>query len=539
MVIWVFWWCSALGLFGPLLVRGQVAIANVQGTVDTLVQRVELRYDLISADSAATTFEVELLVSTDNGLSFEQVRAGLAGAVGPGQAPGLAKTLSWNYQTGSSGLVVRSPRALFRVVATDSRPVDIAALVAQVDSIRLRALVTEWQGIRHRSTNLPGLERARTRLDSALLANNLILKALPFDYEGFEGRNITGERTGVATSQEVVLVGAHYDTVNISPGADDNTTGLVALLEISRILAPFTTRRTLRFIGFDLEEYGLQGSTHYVSTAIPPHETLVGLLNFDMIGYADARPNSQKVPQPVEPFKALFPQFYDSLANNEFRGDFIMNVADQTPGSGRLMALVDSCARVYVPGLRMYSGQVPASLAPLLMRNDCGPFWIAGLPAILLNDGGAEYRNPHYHRASDTIGTLNFTFFQRVVQAALAATAQLVGLAPSASATASELTLNWALTHRSDLEPSLGHYVRLVAYPNPASDHTQLRAWGASGGPGIVEVSDMLARKVYTVQWPDLTRPLNLPTSSWPAGLYYICLSDAAQPLGECKLIIR
>jgi hypothetical protein len=518
--------------------QGQVVVTNVVATVDTVAQRVELRYDLVSTDTTATSFKVELLVSTDNGLSFDVVREGLAGAVGVNQLAGQGKTLSWNYQTGTTGLVVRSRQALFRIVATDTRPVDIQALVTQVDSTRLRALVNEWQGVRHRSTNLTGLERARIRLDSALRANNLAPVVLPFDYQGFEGQNITGERRGVATSQEVVLLGAHYDTVDISPGADDNTTGLVALLEISRILAPFTPRRTLRFIGFDLEEYGLQGSTHYVATALPPHEKLVGLLNFDMIGYADSHPNSQKVPQPVEPFKALFPQFYDSLANNEFRGDFIMNVADQTPGSGRLMALVDSCARAYVPGLRMYSGQVPASLAPLLMRNDCGPFWNAGLPAILLNDGGAEYRNPNYHKASDTLGTLNFTFFQRVVRAALAATAHLVELAPSASATTSELILNWPLTRRNAL-PDIGQHIRLIAYPNPARDHVQLRAWGASGSPCTVEISDVLARKVYTAEWHDTTQPLELPSSGWPAGLYYICVSDAVQPVAECKLLIR
>jgi hypothetical protein len=309
-----------------------------------------------------------------------------------------------------------------RVVADDKQVFDIQQLVNEVDSNRLRADLEFVEGIRHRTTGLAHLNAVRDSLKNCFQNAGLHYEEQTFAFSGTTGRNLLGTLSGTAAAQQVVIVDAHYDTVSNAPGADDNGSGTVGVMEIARLLSRYPAKKTLRFIGFDLEESGLVGSIRYVASGIPAGEQIEGVFNFEMIGYWSDEPNSQVMPAG---FQALFPAAYDSVAAHQFRGDFITNVGNVA--SQPLIALFNSSAQQYVPALRVIPISVfgNGAIAPDLRRSDHAPFWDANKKALMLTDG-ANFRNECYHTPGDTLDEkLNFTFMSNVVKATLASVAQL------------------------------------------------------------------------------------------------------------------
>src|SRR5262245_40661948 len=114
--------------------------------------------------------------------------------------------------------------------------------------------------------------------------------------------NIILDLPGTDLPSEVLIVGAHFDAVPGSPGADDNGSGTAALLEIARAFRERPTRRTVRLIVFNLEEVGLKGSAEYVRLYKPTlasgKEKLVGMVSLEMLGYFTDEPGSQRSPIP-------------------------------------------------------------------------------------------------------------------------------------------------------------------------------------------------------------------------------------------------
>jgi len=216
--------------------------------------------------------------------------------------------------------------------------------------------------------------------------------------------------------------------VDDAPGADDNGSGVVGVLEALRVLAPYNFARTITFIGFDFEEVvglsGIFGSLKYVQSEIPEWETIDGVVNFEMIGYYDSAPNSQTVPTG---FNQLYPDVYAELQADSFRGNFIVNAGDAE--SEAFTYAFDSLAGVYVPDLSVMSLilQLNGIIAPDFRRSDHANFWDIDVPALLITDG-ANMRNPYYHTPADSLGTLNFTFMSNVVKAAVATIAELAGI---------------------------------------------------------------------------------------------------------------
>ena len=110
---------------------------------------------------------------------------------------------------------------------------------------------------------------------------------------GSSGINIIAEKKGL--SNKTIELGAHYDTAG-SPGADDNISGTAGVLEVARILANQDTSKSIRFILYDLEEIGLQGSRHHVKQILDRKEKIEGVYVFEMIGYTNQSENSQQSP---------------------------------------------------------------------------------------------------------------------------------------------------------------------------------------------------------------------------------------------------
>lgn len=392
-------------------------ISNLNAVADWPSNTLTLTYDV--ADAENDPLEITVAFSGDGGLHYNltaQVPA--TGDAGFPVAPGTNRTITCDI----SALAALPTQFTVRLVADDKQTFDIQQLVDEVDSVRLRNDLAFVEGIRHRTTGLTHLNAVRDSLRNHFTQQGLFLQEQLFQYGGATGRNITGTLPGTAAAEKVVIVDAHYDTVDDAPGADDNGSGVVGFMEISRLLSRYPAKKTIRYIGFDMEEDGLRGSLDYVSNDLPAIEQVEGMLNFEMIGYYSEQPNSQEIPSG---FGTYFPDAVAQIAADQNRGNFITNVANQNCQS--LALLFNSAAAQYVPDLKVVTlvALGNGSLFADLLRSDHAPFWFSGKPALMLTDG-ANYRNECYHTPQDTAeGKLNFTFMSNVVKATLAAAAQL------------------------------------------------------------------------------------------------------------------
>ncbi len=232
--------------------------------------------------------------------------------------------------------------------------------------------------------------------------------------------NVEVELHGHRRADEVLVIGAHYDSAWPSPGADDNASGVAGLLEIARWFAEQKAAgrrfdRTIRFVAFANEEsphFGgpSMGSKVYVASAGQRDENIVGMFSLEMLGYYDNAPGSQRFPRPIE---AFYPD----------RGNFIAFVADL-----RSRGLLHDTLEHFRDHATQPSQGIaaPAFLLPDIRRSDHAMFWQQGYPALMVTDT-AGFRNPHYHRHSDTPDTLDYAAMTRVVHGLARTFAALAG----------------------------------------------------------------------------------------------------------------
>jgi len=270
----------------------------------------------------------------------------------------------------------------------------IAPKVSQPELLRhLEALSFERHTDRDR-------QQARDYLTQALKSYGWQTQTQAF---GKSGVNLIATRPGADPTAQKILVVAHYDSFLGSPGADDNATGVAAALEIARLFATSTTRRTLEIVFFDQEERGLLGSIAFTAQA-DRVKAIAGVINLEMIGYTCNQPGCQKYPEGI-PVSML-----------SDRGDFLAVVGDQEHPE-LLQAFANLPNQPFVLTVPIpYKGL----LTPDVLRSDHAPFWAQNIGAVMVTDT-SYLRNPHYHRATDTADTINPTFFsgsaQQVVQA--------------------------------------------------------------------------------------------------------------------------
>lgn len=197
-----------------------------------------------------------------------------------------------------------------------------------------------------------------------------------------------------------ILIGAHYDAVPGTPGADDNATGIAVLLELARMFATEPTKYPLQLVAFDMEEYGLLGSTEYAAKLKQEQQPLRLMISLEMLGYCDPTPGSQSYP-------SLLKYFYPNC------GDFIALIGNWRTIRD-LISISRSIRKIGVP-----SQWLPVPNRGLIVRqtrqSDHAPFWDAGYPAMMVTDT-AFMRNPNYHKPSDTIDTLDLDFLTGVCQ---------------------------------------------------------------------------------------------------------------------------
>lgn len=226
----------------------------------------------------------------------------------------------------------------------------------------------------------------------------------PFSYRGNVYENIVSEHRGASLPEKILVIGAHYDTVRTTFGADDNASGVAGLLGLARALAGTRPGKTIRFAAFGLEEPPVyrtrnMGSHHYARSLREQGENVEGMICLEMIGYFCDREGSQHYPLPF--MNLRFPRAgnYIALVGNLRSRRFTKKMAEDFRKNADL-PVVTLNAPAIVIGIDF---------------SDHWSFGKFGFQAFMVTDT-AFYRNPNYHAPSDLPGTLDYDRMAKVVE---------------------------------------------------------------------------------------------------------------------------
>jgi Zn-dependent M28 family amino/carboxypeptidase len=224
------------------------------------------------------------------------------------------------------------------------------------------------------------------------------------------GFNVIAELVGTAYPDEIIVIGAHYDTEINTPGADDNASGVAVMLELAARFVDEPQERTIRWIGFTNEENsnsrgGVMGSFTSAKNSKGRNENIVAMMSLEMLGYFSDEPDSQRYP---------------------FSQEMAARLGMELPTTGDFVGIVGRLEdRVLVNDLGNSMGSAgtinvtPAAIPAMvraIWRSDHGNYWLNGYQAVMITDT-SEYRTPHYHKESDTVETLNFEMMAGTVDA--------------------------------------------------------------------------------------------------------------------------
>jgi hypothetical protein len=233
-------------------------------------------------------------------------------------------------------------------------------------------------------------------------------QGIPFEFQGYdhEGKrynNIVVTLEGMSLREESVLIGAHYDTVYGTPGADDNASAVAVLLELCHTLKDYRPQRTLKMIFFVLEEppsfmTPAMGSFVYAQQARDRGERIHGMISLEMVGYFNEAEGSQAFPVPG--LQWIFPDCgnFIGVVGNVHSRELTLAVAEALK-AGSTLPVEHLVALPFIPGIGL---------------SDHGSFWKMGFRAVMVTDT-AFYRNPNYHSSKDTIETLRFDKMSQLV----------------------------------------------------------------------------------------------------------------------------
>ncbi|MGE3674591.1 MAG: M28 family peptidase [Polyangiaceae bacterium] len=235
------------------------------------------------------------------------------------------------------------------------------------------------------------------------------------ELDGTTVMNLEVEVPGGLAGGELVVVGAHYDAVTGSPGADDNASGVAGVLALARSFNGRRHQRTLRFVLFVNEEpphfqTPTMGSFAYAKELSEAGRNVRAMLSLESIGYYSDAAKSQHFPT------AKLAQGHSPV------GDFVAVLGDRTSAD-----LVNATANLLVKHATLpVEREVMPANAPGVDWSDHWSFWQFGFPAAMIT-GTALFRNPNYHKASDTADTLDYERMARVVSGVDAALVDLAG----------------------------------------------------------------------------------------------------------------
>ena len=254
----------------------------------------------------------------------------------------------------------------------------------------------------HNVWTAPALEMAAQYIERTLSEQGHAVAAQRFRYQSSEVRNIEVQIAGGASASEIIVVGAHYDSIAGATGANDNGSGVAAVLELARLMRGAQLERSVRFVAFVNEEppfyrTGEMGSQYYARRSRERGENVVAMLSLETIGYYSDRGGSQRYPFPLG-------LFYPAS------GNFVAFVSKL--GSRRLLHRALGAFRRHAEFPS--EGVAAPAFIPGVDWSDHWSFWQQGYPALMVTDT-ALYRYPWYHSVQDTPDKIDYERLARVV----------------------------------------------------------------------------------------------------------------------------
>ncbi len=333
--------------------------------------------------------------------------------------------------------------------------------------------------------------------------------------------NVIARLPGLTQPGQIFVIGAHFDTVYGTPGADDNASGVAAVLEIARSLSGIRLPFTVEFVAFTLEEtypYFL-GSRSYRQSRMVGGQQIIGMICFEMIGYTCANPGCQT------PFYNI-PGCLQVEREGVDTGLYIAPLVNDA--STGLLEACNAAAAAYVPDLERLSMQVAANggCYGFTRRSDHVPFWDVGIPAISFFDT-IDMRTPWYHTSGDRLETLDLPFCRRVTQLGLAMVLQ---------------------SGVSDVPPiRIAPLPVLAVYPNPSSGEVRIRFDLRGSGAARLGIYDAGGRSVRALdagvgaQGPHelVLDGLDGKGRGLPAGAYFVRLETNSDTVRRKLIIAR
>ena len=236
-----------------------------------------------------------------------------------------------------------------------------------------------------------------------------------YEVAGVTCHNIEVEIQGSDRADQIIIIGANYDSVEGSPGANDNATGAAAVLALARLLAGKKTSRTLRFVEFVNEEppyfqSPAMGSLVYAKHCRKRGEKIIAMLSLETIGYYSDQEGSQHYPFP---FGLLYPS----------TGNFIGFVGNTS--SARLVRDIVASFRRHTR-YPSEGGALPDIITGISF-SDQWAFWQQGYPGVMVTDT-APFRYPYYHTRDDTPDKVRYDHMAQVVAGLERVIVDIVGL---------------------------------------------------------------------------------------------------------------
>jgi Zn-dependent M28 family amino/carboxypeptidase len=283
-----------------------------------------------------------------------------------------------------------------------------------------------WLASEPRPAESDRLEECRRYCERELSAAGWSIQRQPFSaadsmLRGLKGINLVARRPSseaAAADRPVFVLGAHLDSREETPGADDNASAVAVLLETARVLGEEQSVSDwkqaavdLELVVFDLEEHGMLGGAFHAESCRQSNRNLCGMVSLEMLGYCSHEPGSQSMPEQLQ---GIYPDV----------GNFIGVVGNQNSE-----ALIKHFGTAFasIAELPHESLQVPDNGLPVMPTrlSDHSPFWDAGYPALMITDT-SFMRNPHYHLSSDTPETLDPEFLNKVKDGVIAGIKRLL-----------------------------------------------------------------------------------------------------------------
>lgn len=273
--------------------------------------------------------------------------------------------------------------------------------------------LAETIGERNVSRRPQELKQAAEYIARQLEDAGFVVQRQEYDVEGIACENLEVEILGTSVPDEIVVIGAHYDSVADCPAANDNASGVAAVIRLARAFSASCPQRTLRFVAFVNEEAPYahtdkMGSWVYARGCRKRQENVIAMLTLETIGcYSDLKGSQQYPP--------LLDWLYPST------GNFIAFI-----GNTRYSRLVRQVLRTFRENERFPSqgGALPEAVSDI-GRSDHWPFWQEGYPALMVTDT-APFRYQHYHTPEDTVDKIDFEKMARVVRGLESVTRDLV-----------------------------------------------------------------------------------------------------------------